>query len=91
MIGVYFHPESLTASLYDDITRRLEAAGAGSPKGRLYHACFGAPDHLMVFDVFASQADYDAFGAQLMPVLNEIGFDPGTPDVMPIHNVIIGS
>jgi hypothetical protein len=90
VIGVYFNPESLTASLYDTIVDRLAAAGLGAPKGRLYHSCFGTPDHLMVFDVFASQEDFDAFGAQLIPIATEVGFDPGTPDIMPIHNVIVG-
>ncbi|MEY2534031.1 MAG: hypothetical protein QOF29_1941, partial [bacterium] len=31
-----------------------------------------------------------AFGATLMPILNELGVDPGTRMVMPVHNVIVG-
>ena len=89
-IGVYFHSESMNQQQYKDILKRLEAAGAGSPKGRLYHSCFGEGDKLMVFDVWESQATFDAFGQTLMPILSDVGVDPGTPDMMPIVNTIVG-
>lgn len=87
-IAIYFHPESMTAAQYDDVIRRLEAAGQGKPKGRTHHSTFGPDDHLMVYDVWDSQEDFDAFGQTLMPILAEVGLDPGQPDVMPVHNVI---
>ena len=43
-----------------------------------------------VFDVWESQEAFEAFGATLMPILTELGVDPGTPAVMPAHNVIVG-
>lgn len=43
-----------------------------------------------VFDVWESQEAFDAFGATLMPILGELGVDPGTPVTMPVHNVIQG-
>jgi hypothetical protein len=89
-IGVYFHSESMNQQQYKDILKRLETAGAGSPKGRLYHSCFGEGDKLMVFDVWESQATFDAFGQTLMPILSDVGVDPGTPDIMPMVNTITG-
>jgi hypothetical protein len=89
-IGIYFAPKSLTAQQYDTCVRKLEAAGAGNPAGRLYHACFGAADKLAVFDVWDSQQSFDRFGQTLMPIMNEIGVDPGEPQVMPVHNIIKG-
>ena len=89
-IGVYFHSESMNQQQYKDILKRLEAAGAGSPKGRLYHSCFGEGDKLMVFDVWESQGTFDAFGETLRPILTDVGVDPGTPDVMPMVNTILG-
>lgn len=50
-IGVYFNPPSLSAKQYDETLKRLEAAGAGSPRGRAYHVCFGQESQLQVFDV----------------------------------------
>ena len=89
-LGFYFHPESMSAKQYDEITKQLADAGAGNPKGRSYHSAFGPPDRLMVFDIWESQADFDAFGATLMPILAKNNVDPGTPDIMPIHNIIKG-
>ena len=87
-IGVYFGASGMTSGQYDDAIKKLQAAGVGSPEGRLYHASFGAPNDLMVFDVWSSQAEFDAFGAVLMPILAASGVTPAKPQIMPIHNVI---
>ena len=89
-IGIYFAPTSMTTDLYDRCVRTLEERGAGKPPGRLYHACFGEKNKLAVFDVWDSQQSFDRFGQTLMPILKEIGLDPGEPQVMPIHNIIKG-
>jgi hypothetical protein len=89
-IGIYFNPPSMTAAQYDEIVRRLDAAGLGSPAGRMYHVCFGSGDNLQVFDVWASQEDFDKFGRTLMPMARELGADPGQPTIEPVHNVILG-
>jgi len=87
-IGVYFAPASMNQSQYEDILSRLEKAGQGKPAGRSYHCSFGDPSHLMVFDIWDSQAQFDAFGAILMPILAEVGVDPGQPDVMQVNKII---
>jgi hypothetical protein len=87
-IAVYFNPEAMTAEQYDATMAALDAAGAGSPAGRLYHSCFGAPDHLMVYDVWASAENFEAFGETLGPILADVGVDAGEPDIMPLHNHI---
>jgi hypothetical protein len=43
----------------------------------------------MVFDVWTSQAAFDKFGKTLMPILQQLGIDPGKPTVMPVHKVIV--
>ena len=86
-IGVYFASQSMNAQQYSDILKQLEAAGAGSPKGRLYHAAFGDTNDLEVFDVWDSQADFDAFGVILMPIVAKVGLNP-QPQIMPVHNII---
>ena len=90
MIGAYFSPVSMNVEQYEDVLKRLEAAGQGAPKGRVYHSAFGANDHLMVFDIWEDQASFEAFGPILMPILAEVGIDPGQPDVMPVHKIIAG-
>ena len=88
-IGMYFAPAAMSAEKYDECIKLLKKAGAGNPAGRSYHASFGADDKLMVFDVWTSQAAFDKFGKTLMPILQQLGIDPGQPSVMPVHKVIV--
>jgi len=87
-IGLYFHPGNMTADQYDTVIKELDAAGAGSPKGRLHHSAFGPPENIMVYDVWTSQEDFEEFGKTLMPILEKLGVDAGQPDIMPVHNMI---
>jgi len=90
-IGIYFAPAAASAEKYDECIKLLRKAGAGNPSGRSYHASFGPKDKLMVFDVWTSQAAFDKFGKTLMPIMQQMGVDPGQPQVMPVHNVIVPS
>ena len=38
--------------------------------------------------LFDSQEHLDAFGARLMPILEEVGMDAGEPEVLEVHNII---
>jgi len=89
-ISVYINPVSATAAQYDEIIRRLDAAGAGKPAGRLYHACFGSGDKLQVFDIWESQQAFDKFGETMVPIVQEVGVNLGQPMVEPVHNLIQG-
>jgi hypothetical protein len=88
-IGIYFSPSAMSAAKYYECIKSLKKAGAGNPAGRSYHAAFGPKDKLMVFDVWTSQAAFDKFGKTLMPILQQLGIDPGQPTVMPVHKVIV--
>jgi len=88
-IGIYFSPAAMSAAQYDECMKLLRKAGAGNPAGRSYHASFGPKDKLMVFDVWTSQAAFDKFGKTLMPILQQIGLDPGQPAVMEMHKVVV--
>lgn len=84
-IAAYFHPRGMTLAQCDEVHRRLAAVGQAEPTGRLHHSCFGDDGDLMVYDVWEAPENFEAFGAALMPILEEIGVDPGEPAVMPIH------
>ncbi len=88
-IGISFDPQSMSTEQYDESIRRLEAAGAGSPPGRQYHACFGPPNQLMVFDIWDSPESFEKVGQTLMPIRAEIGIEPGEPAIMPVHNIVV--
>ena len=89
-LGMYFRPSSFTPARYDDTIKRLEAAGAGAPPGRLYHVALEADGQIQVLDIWDSQESFEAFGATLVPIMTELGADPGEPQVSPVHNIIEG-
>ena len=89
-IAIRFTPKSMSAAKYDEVISRLEQAGAGAPKGRLYHVCYGSASELNVVDVWDSSESFDAFGQTLMPILQEAGVDPGEPEIKEVHHTIVG-
>jgi hypothetical protein len=86
-----FTPEGMTSAKYDECTKRLEQAGAGSPAGRLYHVCFGDKNNLRVSDIWDSTESFEKFGQTLKPILKELGVQEGEPDVLEVYNIIEGA
>jgi hypothetical protein len=89
-LGIYIVHEGFTPEKYDEALRRLEAAGAGSPKGRSSHFALESDGSIQVFDVWESQEDFDAFGQTLVPILAELGVELSAPSVASIYNSIEG-
>jgi len=89
MALAFYFPSTMAAHQYHEAIKRLKKAGASHPAGRTYHACFGTDDHVSVFDIWTSQAAFDKFGQTLIPILHELGVEPGQPSVMDVHNVIV--
>ena len=85
-----FKPSGFTAAKYDEVVKQLDAAGAGAPKGRSYHVCFGDPNNVQVTDVWDNMEDFQAFGKTLLPIMESLGTDPGQPEIEEVHNIIIG-
>ncbi len=89
-LGIYFVHGGFTPEKYDKVIKTLEAAGAGAPKGRTYHVALESNGEIQVFDIWESQADFDAFGTTLIPILAEHGVELNEPMVATVHNVIEG-
>jgi len=87
-IVVRFTPPNLTAEKYDETIRRLEEDGPLPPDGQDYHVCFGTDGELLVSEIWDSQEAFEAFGERLMPILEQVGIDPGEPTVIQVHNTI---
>jgi hypothetical protein len=88
--AIGFTPAGMSAAKYDEVIKKLEAAGAGTPAGRLYHICFGDKNDLRVVDVWDSLENFEAFGQTLMPILQDAGIDPGQPEIIEVHNIMAG-
>ncbi|MBI2265262.1 MAG: hypothetical protein HYU64_08835 [Armatimonadetes bacterium] len=54
-----------------------------------YHICYGDRQRLEVIDVFESQAKLEAFGAKLMPILQEMDIK-AKPTIFEVYNIIEG-
>jgi hypothetical protein len=88
-IVALFEVDGADSSKYDEVIRRLTEIGQRVPDGQLYHICYGDRQSLQVIDVFESQAKLDAFGAKLMPILQEMGIK-AKPTIFEVYNIIEG-
>ena len=89
-VGLYFTPSGFNKDKYDEAIRKLEEAGAAAPTGRTYHVALESDGAIQVFDIWESQEAFEAFGQTLIPILAELGVDPGQPMAAEVHNVIQG-
>jgi hypothetical protein len=86
---IRFAPSSpTTTEQYDETIRRLQEAGDFPPDGMDYHVCFVSDGNVRVSEIWDSREQLDTFGERLMPLLEEVGIDPGEPEVLEIHNII---
>jgi hypothetical protein len=83
-----FSPPSLTTAQYDESIGKLQAEGNFPPDGLEYHVCFGTDGSLRVSEIWDSKEQFEAFGERLMPLLAEVGIEPGEPELIDIHSII---
>ncbi len=84
-----FTPTSeVTAEQYDETIGRLEKSGNWPPEGLEYHVAFESDGKFRVSEIWDSREQLDAFGERLMPVLKDVGIEPGKPEMLEIHNII---
>ena len=87
---IHFQTKNMTEDTYTEVIRRLDAAGAGAPRGRLHHTCYGAAP-LRVVDVFDTKDNFEAFGKTLLPILQQLGVEfAGPPAVDEVKHIIRG-
>ena len=90
-ISAHFQHRGFTPEKYDETIRRLDAAGLGTPAGRLNHFALETDGEIEVFDIWESQDALEAFGpVGFIPILTELGVELHPPTIHPIRNVIDG-
>ena len=87
-ILIRFSPPAATTEQYDETIRILSQQGNWPPDGLDYHVAFVSDGNLRVSEIWDSQEQLDAFGERLMPVLSDVGIDPGKPELLQIHNIV---
>jgi hypothetical protein len=75
---------------YNQVTEALQAVGAGSPKGRLFHVAYEKEGGYIVVDVWKSRELFDQFSRTLGSVVQKLGGTPGVPQIYPVVNIIEG-
>ena len=85
-----FTTPGFTAAKYDEVIQKLDAAGAASPAGRLYHVCFGDTDNLRVSDIWESREAFEKFGETLRPIMQDLGIGPPEIEFFEVYNIIEG-
>jgi hypothetical protein len=86
---VRFAPTSqVTTEQYDETIRQLEKSGDWLPEGLDYHIAFNSEGKFRVSEVWDSREQFEAFGERLMPVLKDVGIEPGKPEMLEIHNIV---
>jgi hypothetical protein len=85
---IRFTPPAATKEQYDETIKRLEGEGSFPPDGLEYHIAYLSDAGLRVSEVWSTKEQLDAFGERLMPVLADVGIDPGEPELLEVHNVI---
>jgi len=86
---VHFTVKGMDEKKYAEIMRRLDAAGASAPPGRLHHTCYGPKDQLAVVDIFDTQQSFERFGQTLVPILKSMGVE-ATPHFQEVLNIVRG-
>ena len=87
-IVVRYPVVGLTRQQYDEVSRRMEEAGAWPPDGLQLHVLFGTEGELKVSEIWESPEQHRAFGEQMLPVLDEVGVQvAGEPEVFEVHQL----
>lgn len=80
----------LNESNYNESIRLAKNKGLGSPKGRLYHVCYGDKQNLQVLEVFENKARFMSYGFKFGPVLKKLSVDVKKPTIHEVYNIIEG-
>jgi hypothetical protein len=88
-IVVRFAPPNVTSDQYDHASAKVtEMMGEALPDGCQLHVAFkGSDGSFFVSEIWDSKEQWAAFGEKLMPMLADLGIDPGEPQVFDVHNL----
>jgi hypothetical protein len=85
-IVVRFPQSNVTREQYDTVRKALQDAGSWPADGIEMHVCFGDENDLRVSEIWASREKFEAFGATLMPQLEQADIQlAGEPEVFDAH------
>jgi hypothetical protein len=89
-IVVRFNPKNVTREKYDEVVRRLEAAGEWPhPSGLELHVLFGTDGDFRVSEIWDSRESLEAYGGKVFPIMDEVGIEMASePEVFEVQNLV---
>jgi hypothetical protein len=87
-IVVNFNFPHLTVEQYENILAETEPLRKANYPGLLFHVAAANGEGLFVTDIWETEAQFNAFGAVMLPVLVKVGGTPAVPSLLPMHNMI---
>lgn len=90
-LAIYYPVKNMPADKFREVHRRLDAIGQANPPGRSFHVGFHVDDEIQVVDVWDDMQTFAAFGEHLMPILADLGIDPGEPQISETELIVIPS
>ena len=90
-IVVRFNPKDVTRQKYDEVIRRLEAAGEWPhPPGLEFHVLYGSEGSLRVSEIWDSPESLEDF-QKTGPIMSEVGIEMASePEIFEVHNIVNG-
>ena len=84
---IHFRPARMTREQYERIHEELDRIGLGNQPERPFHVGFGLEDHIEVIDIWTSLEAFHSFGEALMPIIEAVGVQIGTPHVHTVQRL----
>ena len=78
----------MTAEKYDKLVALLYAKSVHPADGLELEFCYGTGDQMRVSVLFDTPEQLESFAQKIKPLFEEIGFDPGEPEIVGVHKVI---
>ena len=87
-ITAIFESPGISQQQYDQALKDLEAAGLGSPNGRIHHQAAVLETGLFIVDIWESEEALGKFSEGLMPILVGTGATPAEPRILQTYNTL---
>jgi hypothetical protein len=87
-IAAIFELPDFSQEQYAKTLTGLEAAGLGSPDGRISHVAAAMDKGLFIVDLWQSEEALGKFAETLTPIIIGAGGTPAEPRIFQVHNTI---
>ena len=85
-IAVVYRPPAMSAEQYKESW--TDGPPVAPPPGLILHAGVGEGADFFTISIWESRAAYDSFAEVFAEAMKQMGFEFGTPQVLPVHQLL---